>query len=68
MAVLKGAEGLAAGDEFFYEDFFLHIKMVGDTRIELATSRPPGVRATTALIPDKINLVGPDGIEPSLYP
>ncbi len=26
--------------------------MVGATRIELATSRPPGVRATTALSPD----------------
>ena len=31
--------------------------MVGDTRIELATSRPPGVRATTALIPEKNNMV-----------
>ncbi len=26
--------------------------MVWDTRLELATSRPPGVRATTALIPE----------------
>ena len=26
--------------------------MVGATRIDLATSRPPGVRATTALSPD----------------
>ncbi len=32
----------------------LTTKVVGDTRIELATSRPPGVRATTALIPEPL--------------
>ena len=31
--------------------------MVGATRIELATSRPPGVRATTALSPDHFSIV-----------
>ena len=32
--------------------------MVGATRIELATSRPPDVRATTALSPELIYGLG----------
>ena len=38
--------------------------MVWDTRVELATSRPPGVRATTAPIP-VMKMVWVTGLEPA---
>ena len=42
--------------------------MVGATRIELATSRPPDVRATTALSPELTKYGLGDQIWTGVYP